>query len=162
MPILLSVLKIGFIVVLLSIKALTAEAAIDVYDFNTPEQEKRFQTLTEELRCPKCQNQTLADSNADIAKDLKARIYTLMSEGKSDEEITDYLVERYGDFVRYRPPVKPLTLLLWFGPLLLFLSTAFILLWRLRRMTKTPPEDAPTDATRLHDVIRQYSDHTPQ
>lgn len=158
----LTVLKVGFIVALLSLTVLTAEAAIDVYDFNTPEEEKRFQALTEELRCPKCQNQTLADSNAELSKDLKSRIYTLMSEGKSDEEIINYLVERYGDFVRYRPPMSPLTLLLWFGPLVLFLSTAFILLWRLRRMTRISLDDAPTDATRLDDIMRQYSDHTPQ
>lgn len=162
MPILLSILKKRSMILLLSLTAFVAEAAIDVYDFKTPEQEKRFQRLTEELRCPKCQNQNLADSNADIAKDLKSRIYTLINEGKSDQEITAYLVDRYGDFVTYRPPIKPATLLLWFGPLLLFLSAAIILLWRLWRVNKNPPADASTDATRLNDVIRHYSDNTPR
>lgn len=133
------------------------QASIDVYEFKTPEQEQRFKHLVEELRCPKCQNQNLADSNADIAKDLKSRIYKLINEGKSDEEITQYLVERYGDFVNYRPPVKPVTWLLWFGPLTLFVLTAGILLWRIRKAQKSTT-DNNIDSTRLHALLQQYSD----
>ena len=98
-----------------------AYAGIDIYQFDNTEEEKQFRNLVEELRCPKCQNQNLADSNAGLAKDLKDRTYQLVKEGKSDKEIKAYLVERYGDFIIYRPPFRFSTALLWLGPLLIFL-----------------------------------------
>ncbi len=145
---------------LLWLAALVAQASIDVYEFKTPEQEQRFKQLIDELRCPKCQNQNLADSNADIAKDLKSRVYKLINEGKSDEEITHYLVERYGDFVTYRPPFKPATWLLWFGPLSLFVVFALVLLWRIRRVQKLPT-DARVDPARIKALLQQYADRDP-
>jgi cytochrome c-type biogenesis protein CcmH len=104
-----------------------------------PVLEKRVMALAEELRCLVCQNQTLADSNAPLAEDLRNQLREKMREGKSDAEVVDFLVERYGDFVLYRPPLKPTTLLLWFGPLLL-LAAGFVVLLRrvLRRRSEDP------------------------
>jgi cytochrome c-type biogenesis protein CcmH len=98
-----------------------------------PALEKRVHALAEELRCLVCQNQTLADSHADLAIDLKNQIRQKMKEGQSDREIVDYMVARYGDFVLYRPPVKGTTLLLWFGPALLLVAGLAALFMRLAR-----------------------------
>ncbi len=93
-----------------------AHAAIDTYEFANDAERERFRDLTTELRCPKCQNQDIADSNAPIAADLRKQIYAQMRPGKSNGEIVDYMVARYGEFVRYKPPVNERTWLLWFGP----------------------------------------------
>ncbi|PXX90989.1 cytochrome c-type biogenesis protein CcmH [Marinobacter vulgaris] len=90
----------------------------DVYSFDTREQEERFQNLTSELRCPKCQNQNIADSNAPISKDMRAEVYLMMSEGASNEEIVGALVGRFGEFVRYKPEVDRRTILLWATPVI--------------------------------------------
>lgn len=98
-----------------------ALAAIDVYPFDNATQQDRFHRLSEELRCPKCQNQSIADSDAGIAQDMRERVARMIREGRSDAEIVDYFVARYGDFVSYRPPVNERTAILWVGPLLLLL-----------------------------------------
>ena len=90
--------------------------------FGNPAEEQRFHALVTELRCVMCQNQSLADSNAQIAHDLRREILTLMRQGKSDAEIRDYLVARYGEFVLYKPRIEATTWLLWFGPALLLLA----------------------------------------
>jgi cytochrome c-type biogenesis protein CcmH len=92
-----------------------------------PALEARLKAMSHELRCLVCQNQTLADSDAPLAEDLRKEIRTQMREGKSDQEVIDYLVARYGDFVRYRPPVNNSTALLWFGPFLILLIGGFAL-----------------------------------
>lgn len=92
-----------------------------------PVLEARLKAMSHELRCLVCQNQTLADSNSPLAEDLRKEIRTQMRAGKSDQEVVDYLVARYGDFVRYRPPVNSHTALLWFGPFLLLLIGGFVL-----------------------------------
>ena len=120
------------IVFLLGI-SLSTMAATDIYQFETPEQEQRFRVLLDELRCPKCQNQSLADSDAGIAQDMRARVEIMIKEGKSNDEIVDYFVARYGDFVSYRPPVTPTTSILWLAPLLLLGSGAVIIVLLLRR-----------------------------
>ena len=102
-----------------------------------PVLEKRVMTLAEELRCLVCQNQTLAESNAPLAEDLRNQLREKMREGKSDREVVDFLVERYGDFVLYRPPLKGTTILLWFGPLLLLAAGFAVLLRRLLRRRAT-------------------------
>lgn len=104
---------------------------------------RRFHALTEELRCVKCQNQSLADSNAAIAQDLRNEVLELMRQGRSDEEIKRYLVARYGEFVLYRPRVEPGTWLLWFGPGLLLLVGAVGVAAIVRRRSRgsTPPLD---------------------
>lgn len=111
----------------------TSYASIDVYEFETEQQEREFSILEQELRCPKCQNQNIADSNAGLAKDIKDRAYKLLKEGKSREEITEYMVERYGDFITYRPPVTRSTWVLWFGPFVLLVVVLAILMALFRR-----------------------------
>ena len=100
-----------------------------------PQVEARLLAFSEELRCLVCQNETLAASRAELADDLRNEIRRLIREGRSDAEIMDYLVARYGDFVRYRPPVKPTTWLLWFGPFVLLVFAALALVRYLRRRT---------------------------
>jgi len=118
-----------FSVVCLALISSWALAVVDghKYPFEDPHDIARFQSLSEELRCPKCQNQNLADSNAPVAADMRDKVYELMQDGKSDQEVVDYLVARYGDFVRYRPPVRTNTVLLWFGPLIVFILGAIML-----------------------------------
>ncbi|MCU1715983.1 cytochrome c-type biogenesis protein [Pseudomonas sp. 5P_3.1_Bac2] len=117
----------------------TAQAAIDTYEFSSEAERHRYRTLVEELRCPKCQNQNIADSDAPIAMDLRAQIYRMLNEGNSDAQIIDYLVSRYGDFVLYKPPVTARTVLLWYGPAGLLVAgfgLVAVILWRRRRQAK--------------------------
>jgi cytochrome c-type biogenesis protein CcmH len=95
--------------------------AIDPLPFANEAEEQRFQALARELRCLVCQNQNIADSDAGLAKDLRNEVFEMMRAGKSDEEIKQFLVERYGDFVLYDPPFKPTTLVLWVGPILILI-----------------------------------------
>ncbi|MBV2205050.1 MAG: cytochrome c-type biogenesis protein CcmH [Pseudomonas sp.] len=129
----------------------TAHAAIDTYDFKDEAERERYRTLTEELRCPKCQNQNIADSNAPIAMDLREEIFRMLEEGKSNDEIVAYLVDRYGDFVRYNPPVNTTTLLLWYGPaglLILGFGVLTVILVRRRRADTAPAARTLSDAER--------------
>src|SRR5512135_2088273 len=96
--------------------------------------------LAQKLRCLVCQNESLASSHADLAEDLRREVRDQMSKGKNDQEIVDYLVARYGDFVLYEPPVKRYTLLLWFGPFALLLAGVGVLVFQLRKRRKTVPE----------------------
>lgn len=115
---------------------------------NDPALEKRVMALSAELRCLVCQNQSLADSHAELATDLRREVRDLMKEGKSDAEVVDYLVARYGDFVRYRPPIKSTTALLWFGPLILAVVGAVVLFVSLVRRRKRIADAALTDEQR--------------
>lgn len=114
-----------------------------------PVLEKRVMALAEELRCLKCQNQTLADSPSELAHDLLREIRDLMQSGKSDAEVVAYLVERYGEYVRFRPAMNSTTVLLWFGPLILIVVGAVVLLITLSRRRKRIAADTPlSDAER--------------
>jgi cytochrome c-type biogenesis protein CcmH len=122
----------------------------------SPENLQRFKKLAEELRCLVCQNQTLADSDAGLAVDLRRQVETLMSRGMNDAQIKDYLVERYGDFVLYRPPVKGSTLLLWFGPFGLLLAgiIAWIVVQRRSRLRRSEAVSPDADARqRARDLL---------
>jgi cytochrome c-type biogenesis protein CcmH len=106
--------------------------------------EARLKAMSQELRCLVCQNQTLSDSSAPLAEDLRREIRSQMREGKTDQQVIDYLVARYGDFVRYRPPVNSYTLLLWFGPFFLLLIGGFMLYRMLKKQvgnSEIQPED---------------------
>ncbi|MBI4755664.1 MAG: cytochrome c-type biogenesis protein CcmH [Betaproteobacteria bacterium] len=103
-----------------------------------PRFEQRFRELTEELRCVVCQNQSLADSNAPLASDLRREVREQMNRGLDDKQVVEYLVARYGEFVRYRPALNPLTAALWGGPFLLLVLGAAVLLVRLRRRAQQP------------------------
>ena len=128
-------------IVLLLMLSMPSFAAIDVYQFDNEQQEQRFRILSEELRCPKCQNQSIADSDAGIAQDMRTRVHTMILEGKSDEDIVDYFVSRYGDFVSYRPPVNAGTSILWLGPILLLLGGAVLIVILLRNASRKAAAD---------------------
>ena len=121
-----------------------------------PELEKRVMKLSQELRCLVCQNETLADSRADLAVDLRNQVREQMRAGKSDKEIIAFLTERYGDFVLYNPPVKPSTYLLWFGPFLLLLA-GLALLYRYVRQRRELITERPLstdERRRAEDLLR--------
>lgn len=113
--------------------AITAFADSEPLVFESPEQEARFNELTAELRCLVCQNQTLADSDAELAADLRAEIFGMMQAGRSDAEIKTFLVDRYGDFVLYRPPVQTNTLALWLMPFLLLVIGGLVVISAVRK-----------------------------
>ena len=125
--------------------ACAAAAAMEPIKFNDDAEEARFRALSAELRCVMCQNQSLADSNAQIAHDLRLQVLTLMREGKTDREIKDYLVARYSDFVLYSPPVRPSTWLLWFGPGVILLGGALVVVLVVRKRAGTAPAAPPAD-----------------
>lgn len=104
-----------------------AQAAIDAYEFRDEAERARYSELTKELRCPKCQNQDIADSNAPIAADLRKEIYRMLGEGQSNQQIIDFMVDRYGDFVRYKPALNSRTWFLWFGPGALFIGGLLVM-----------------------------------
>ncbi|MGY8809892.1 MAG: cytochrome c-type biogenesis protein [Pseudomonadales bacterium] len=122
---------------------LSAQAAVDTFEFKSEQERERFYSISTELRCPKCQNQNIADSDAPIAHDLRNEVFRLLEDGRSDVEIVDYMVARYGDFVRYRPALNAETLVLWFGPLFFLLAgflAVFMLVRRRQRAAKDPLE----------------------
>lgn len=125
----------------LSFITLTCFAVVDghKYPFDNEVDKERFEVLAAELRCPKCQNQNLADSNAPVASDLRDKVYELMIEGQADDEIVNYLVARYGDFVRYNPPVQKNTFFLWFAPLAMVLIGLIVIINLTRSRRKSQP-----------------------
>src|SRR6195952_5908236 len=119
-----------------------AQAAIDSYEFRDEAERARYGELTRELRCPKCQNQDIADSNAPIAADLRKEIYRMLGEGKDNQQIIDFMVDRYGDFVRYKPSLNSRTWLLWFGPAGLLLGGLLVIGFIVVRRRGQRSEDA--------------------
>jgi cytochrome c-type biogenesis protein CcmH len=112
---------------------------------NAPPDEARYQALIDELRCLVCQNQTIAESNAPLAADLRQQVRRQMDEGRTDREIIDYVTARYGDFVLYRPPFKARTWLLWVGPFALLLTVVALAALFIRRSRAAPRPPAPAD-----------------
>lgn len=121
--------------------------AIQPLPFRDRAEEVRFQKLSSELRCPMCQNETLADSNAPIAHDLRRQVFEMIQAGKSDDEIKTYLVDRYSQFVLYKPPVEPSTWLLWFGPLVVLAAGAAVVAVQVRRRARQNPAATPANDT---------------
>ena len=132
-PRILQIIFVG----LLCILPLSGQAVVETYHFATTEQEVSYQKLVNELRCLVCQNQSLADSNAELALDMRRKTYEMISAGKTEAEVADFMVTRYGDFVMYRPPLKLLTVVLWFGPMLLLGLALIIVVSYLRKQKKT-------------------------
>lgn len=134
-------------------------ASINLYEFSNPVDEKRFQSLTRELRCPKCQNQNIADSDAPLAQDMRDLTYDMIVDGQADAQIITFMVDRYGDFVMYNPPVKPVTWLLWFAPfVLLVLILAIVFLFRGKKKEKVKPEAVTLtaeDQQRLQEILKR-------
>lgn len=111
-------------------------AAIETYQFDSPEQEARFRQLGYELRCPKCQNQAIGDSDAEISGDLRAEVYRMLKDGATDDEIKEFMVARYGRYVLYNPPLDKHTLILWFGPAVLLILGGLFVGLRIRQSKK--------------------------
>ena len=112
-------------------------AGVEVHTFENPEQEKQYNRLIAELRCLVCQNQNLADSNAELAQDLRQEVYEMIQSGATDQEIVSFMVARYGDFVLYRPPFKATTAFLWIGPFIILIAGFVILLVVIRKRRQT-------------------------
>lgn len=128
-------------------------AAIDTYAFSSVEQEQQYRELTEQLRCPKCQNNSIADSNANIAADMRTKVYELMQQGNSRQQIIDYMVARYGNFVTYQPPVTAATIILWAGPALFVLMGAVIVVMRARRRVEKQVPLSQQEQQRLQSLL---------
>ncbi|WP_179108963.1 cytochrome c-type biogenesis protein CcmH [Rodentibacter caecimuris] len=107
--------------------SILSQAAIDVLNFRSQEQEDAYHQLTQGLRCPQCQNNNIADSNATIAVDMRAKVFELLEEGKSQPEIIEYMVQRYGHFVTYDPPLTTATIILWIAPIVLVVLGLFFI-----------------------------------
>ena len=125
--------KFASIAFLCVVLACTSFATQDFYTFSSPAQQERFEALTSNLRCLVCQNQNLAESNAPLAVDLRNQIYQKVQQDQSNQQILDYLVARYGDFILYKPPLNGLTLGLWFGPFLILIAGLAYLLYYLKK-----------------------------
>jgi cytochrome c-type biogenesis protein CcmH len=140
---------VGIVVALAASLAAAKEAAPEAAD---PALEARMTRITSELRCLVCQNQTIADSNAELAADLRRQTREMLKQGKSDREVIDYMTARYGDFVLYRPPLRLTTVLLWFGPALMLAIGAVVLVVVLRRRVRMtadafdPDDEGEADA----------------
>ena len=128
---------LAFIVLACAMNAALAKDAVPLAD--DPVTEQRLISISEEMRCLVCQNESLAGSRSDLANDLRREIRILINEGKTDEQIRSFMVERYGDFVLYRPPVKPITWLLWMGPFVILLAGIIGLMIYLRRRNQSVP-----------------------
>lgn len=116
-----------------------AQAGVEVRQFDAPQQEQRYQRLITDLRCLVCQNQNLADSNAQLAHDLRDRVQNMIIKGKSDQQIIDYMVARYGKFVLYKPPFDTVTAILWLGPALLLIVLIIYLLGYIKKQNQSSP-----------------------
>jgi cytochrome c-type biogenesis protein CcmH len=123
--------------------------AIDVHEFDNEVQRQRYLSFIEEMRCPKCQNQNLAGSDSPIANDLRRELYTLIMDGKSDREIVDFMVARYGEYILYRPRLSPATMLLWLGPVILLLIGIVTLILVVRQRRRAALEYPQTNAEAL-------------
>ena len=158
----LAFLSTAFSVVLLFSAGMTTppvHAVLEPLKFESSSQESRYKALIAELRCLVCQNQNLADSNADLARDLRLLTYNMILSGSSDTEIVQFMVSRYGDFVLYRTPFKPSTALLWLAPLL-FLTGGCFVLFRIFRSRKnvSPSNVPPTQRAKVRKLMRD--DHS--
>ena len=138
-------MKRALLALALTIFALCAQA-MEPMTFRDANEEQRYRDLVSELRCVMCQNQSLADSNALIAHDLRLEVLQLMREGKSDEEIKQFLVARYSEFVLYKPKVEPMTWALWFGPALLLLAGAGLIVAIVRKRSLQAPAAPANDS----------------
>jgi len=145
-------------IVFLLVIPVQANTADIPFDFSNTAQEQQYKQLIEELRCLVCQNQSLADSSADLAQDLRNEIFQMIVDGKSDKEIINFLVARYGDFVLYKPPLNPSTLLLWFGPFILLIAAVFtaIIIVR-RRKEMVSPVLTEEEKNRINELVNPSS-----
>lgn len=128
------------VVLALMLGACNSFAAIEIHEFKSDLDRQRYQTFINEMRCPKCQNQNLSGSDSPIAMDLRKELYLMIDSGRSDQEIVNFMVERYGEFILYRPRLSPATMLLWAAPVL-FLIFGAVLLWLIVRKRRSSSVD---------------------
>ncbi len=140
-----NILQSFLCVVLLALSSAVL-AQVDTFEFETDEQQQRFRTLSNELRCPMCQNTNLTGSTGGVAEDLRREVHRMIMEGLSDEEIEQFMFERYGDFIFYRPRLRAETVLLWFGPLIFLGLGGFIAFSIWRRAREVDAEENTLDA----------------
>jgi cytochrome c-type biogenesis protein CcmH len=144
--------KCVFLLLLLSFSAV---AELEVYTFDNAQLEQRYQTLTQELRCLVCQNQNIADSHAELAQDLRRKVYEKLKQGQSNQEIIDFMTERYGDFVLYRPPFKAKTLILWLAPVLALICGGAFFYSLKRRGENTSPTLPDNERKKLEQLLQE-------
>ena len=149
-------MKLGLF--LLVLFCYSAQAEIKVYDFKDPVLEQRYQGLTEELRCLVCQNQNIADSHAELAQDLRSKVYEMLMQGQSNEQIIEYMTNRYGDFVLYRPPLKSKTMILWLAPLLAVVLGGFGFWAVLRRRDQVQEHLTDVERQHINDLLDRKSE----
>ncbi|ASY77545.1 cytochrome c-type biogenesis protein [Pectobacterium polaris] len=128
-------------------------ATSEVLRFDNDTQEQQFRELTMQLRCPKCQNNSIADSNSMIASDMRQKVYELMQQGQTKEQVVDYMVDRYGYFVTYEPPITPFTILLWLLPALFLALGAGMIIRRARRIRSVKEPMSEQDKKRLQMLL---------
>lgn len=133
-----------WLILLICLSSSVAQAAIDTHEFDSDVERLRYYSFIDEMRCPKCQNQNLSGSDSPIAMDLRRELYLMIKDGRSDKEIIDFMVERYGDYILYRPRVSPVTFLLWFGPIILLITGIVVLIQIVRRRRRNAIQSAPT------------------
>jgi cytochrome c-type biogenesis protein CcmH len=143
----------SFVFVIALTASFAAQANVATPVAADPALEKHVTALTQELRCLQCQNQTIADSHASLAIDLKNQVREMLARGMSDQQVVDYMVQRYGDFVLFRPPVKNTTWLLWFGPFLLMLGGLALLAWKLAHRNPDEGELPASDLKRAAELL---------
>jgi cytochrome c-type biogenesis protein CcmH len=150
--------RIVYLMLVLLLSGAAAAEVADVYDFSDRAQEQRYQNLIAELRCPKCQNQNIADSNAPISKDMRDAVYRMMKDGASNEEIVESLVGRFGEFVRYKPEFDSRTFLLWATPAITVLGGLLVVAGVVIRSRRAGPESPALSAEEKARVDKMLAD----
>jgi len=150
--------RIVYLMLVLLLSGAAAAEVADVYDFSDRAQEQRYQNLIAELRCPKCQNQNIADSNAPISKDMRDAVYRMMKDGASNEEIVESLVGRFGEFVRYKPEFDSRTFLLWVTPAITVLGGLLVVAGVVIRSRRAGPESPALSAEEKARVDKMLAD----
>lgn len=147
------------ITLILCLLALPLPAVVEYHPFSDPQKEQAYQTLISELRCLVCQNQTIADSNADLAKDLRQQVYEMLQQGKSQQDVVDFMTQRYGDFVMYRPALTLKTGLLWLGPIgFLLIGIGVVVMLVRHKKTAGPVHLDVKQQSRIQDILQQGED----
>jgi len=146
--------KISLLLVICSMSSYVLAGGVDAKNFDTPEQEQIYSTLVSQLRCMVCQNQTIGDSNAALAKDLRRQVFEMVEKGKTEQEIKTYMLDRYGDFILYNPPFKLKTSLLWIGPFaFLLIGLVVVFLYTRRRKKQVIVELDGTDKEKIRKLL---------
>ena len=142
-----------FIILLLTVSS--TSYAVDYHQLSDPEQQKNYETLISELRCLVCQNQTIADSNAELAADLRRQVYEMLQQGKTKQEIADFMTARYGDFVLYNPPFKAKTGILWIAPMAFLLIGLIVVFLFVRRKKSASAELSPEKKEKIRRLLEK-------